>query len=163
MAPTDLIGARERIDHAGTAPLPPAAEAALQRLELAFAPVLMEFPTAFDATVVVQAVGVSHTPYHWTCWAGHDGGHGYASLPFCRDDAKAHAVECQGERPAVEVVRAVTRFENASARTAELSAAMDSRDLSPAEFDALDFAQDVMRESRATLAAAGRLDLIEVA
>ncbi|MGW0626459.1 hypothetical protein [Streptomyces sp. NPDC002758] len=61
------------------------------------------------------------------------------------------------------VVRAVTRYEVASARTAELSAAMDVRDLTSAEFDALEFAQDVMRESRATLAAAGRLDLIEAA
>lgn len=62
-----------------------------------------------------------------------------------------------------EIRREVIRFENASARTAELSAAMDSRDLTPAEFNALDFAQDVMRETRATLAAAGRLDLIEAA
>ena len=58
------------------------------------------------------------------------------------------------------LIRAVTRYEVASARTAELSAAMDLRDLTPAEFDSLDFAQDTMRETRATLAAAGRLDLI---
>jgi hypothetical protein len=64
---------------------------------------------------------------------------------------------------APEIVRALTRYEIASFRTAQLSARMDSRDLTPAEFDALEFAQDVMRESRATLAAAGMLHLIGVA
>jgi hypothetical protein len=58
------------------------------------------------------------------------------------------------------VVRAVTRFEVASARTAELSAVMDERDLSPAEFTALEFAQDVIRESRKVLAMTGMLHLI---
>lgn len=62
-----------------------------------------------------------------------------------------------------EVVRAVTRYEVASARTAELSAAMDTRHLSGAEFDSLVLAQDVMAASQATLAVAGHLDLIEVA
>jgi hypothetical protein len=61
----------------------------------------------------------------------------------------------------LDVVRAVTRYENASARTAELSAAMDVRHLSGAEFDSLALAQDVMAASLATLTAAGRLDLIE--
>jgi hypothetical protein len=64
-------------------------------------------------------------------------------------------------RMAPEVRRAVVRYENASARTAELSAAMDFRDLSPAEFGALEFAQDTMRESRATLTEAGQLHLVE--
>ncbi|MET7429606.1 hypothetical protein ABZT16_11490 [Streptomyces flaveolus] len=64
---------------------------------------------------------------------------------------------------APEVVRAVTRYMVASARTAELSAAMDVRDLSGAEFDSLVLAQDVMAASRATLAAAGQLYLIEAA
>jgi hypothetical protein len=58
------------------------------------------------------------------------------------------------------VVRAVTRFEVASARTAELSALMDTRDLSGVEFDAFEFAQDVMRESVAALAGAGMLHLV---
>ena len=77
-------------------------------------------------------------------------------------EAALHRLELALSLPA-EVVRAVTRFEVASARTAELSAAMDERDLTPAEFDALDFAQDTMRQARAALAAAGRLDLIEAA
>lgn len=58
------------------------------------------------------------------------------------------------------VVRAVTRYEVASARTAELSAAMDCRTLTVAEFSALEFAQDTMRESRATLAEADLLHLV---
>lgn len=64
---------------------------------------------------------------------------------------------------APSIVRAVTRYEIASFRTAQLSAWMDSRDLTGAEFDAFEFAQDVMRESRATLAAARMLHLIETA
>ena len=62
---------------------------------------------------------------------------------------------------APEVVRAVTRYEVASARTAELSAAMDVRTLSSAEFGALEFAQDTMRDARRVLAAAGQLHLVE--
>lgn len=64
---------------------------------------------------------------------------------------------------APEVVRAVTRYEVASARTAELSTAMDSRHLSGAEFDSLALAQDTMAASIAILAAAGQLHLVEVA
>jgi hypothetical protein len=59
------------------------------------------------------------------------------------------------------VAEAVTRYEIASARTAELSAVMDSRDLSGAEFDAFELAQDTMRETRATLADVGMLHLVE--
>ena len=95
-----------------TAPLPPAAEAALARLQRAFTP-------------------------------GHD--------------LRSYS------RMAPEVRRAVVRHEIAAARTAELSALMDSRDLTPAEFGSLELAQDTMRQARATLAAAGRLDLIGVA
>ena len=62
-----------------------------------------------------------------------------------------------------DVVRAVTRYKVASARTAELSAEMDTRDLSGAEFDSLVLAQDVMAEARAVLTAVGQLHLIEVA
>ncbi|MEU5772680.1 hypothetical protein ABZ819_05165 [Streptomyces venezuelae] len=60
------------------------------------------------------------------------------------------------------VVVAVTRYEVASERTAELSHLMDARDLTPAEFNALFDAQTVMAGARTTLAEAGRLDLIEV-
>lgn len=59
-----------------------------------------------------------------------------------------------------DLIRATTRYEVASERTAQLSAWMDRRDLTAAEFTSLEFAQDVMRESRTALATAGRLDLI---
>lgn len=62
----------------------------------------------------------------------------------------------------VDVVRAVTRYEIASARYAELCA-MDARTMSGADFDSLALAQDTIADARATLAAAGRLDLIEAA
>lgn len=61
-----------------------------------------------------------------------------------------------------EVQRAVTRYEVAAARYEELSA-RDARTFTGAEFDSLVLAQDVMSESRAILAAADQLHLIEVA
>ena len=84
---------------AGTAPLPPAASAALPRLERAFIPV----------------------PLH--------------------------------------VVRAVTRYEIASARFDELDARPAST-LSPAEVDAFMDAQQTVADAFCVLAEAGRLDLI---
>lgn len=89
------------LEHAArpTAPLSPAASAALYRLALSFIRPLMEFASPSGATVSVQAVDDSSAPFRWTCTAGHDGG-AYASLPFCRDDAKAHAAECKGMPPA---------------------------------------------------------------
>ncbi len=77
----------------------------------------------------------------------------------------ASAALARLERPflPLHVVRAVTRYEVASARTAELSHLMDSRDLSGAEFNALFDAQTAMAGARAELKNAGRLDLIEVA
>lgn len=62
-----------------------------------------------------------------------------------------------------EVAKAVTRYEVASERLAELSHEMDKRDLTGAEFDSLSVAQDTMRASKAILAAAGQLHLIEAA
>lgn len=58
------------------------------------------------------------------------------------------------------VAEAVTRYEVASVRTAELSHLMDQRTLSAAEFDVLEHAQDVMAGAKATLAEAGMLHLI---
>lgn len=62
-----------------------------------------------------------------------------------------------------DVAKAVTRYEVASERLAELSQAMDVRDLTGAEFDSLSVAQDTMRASKAILAAAGQLHLIKAA
>lgn len=59
-----------------------------------------------------------------------------------------------------DLYRAITRHQVASQRTAQLSAWMDRRDLTAAEFDSFDYVQDVMRETRGELAAGGRLDLI---
>ncbi|MEV6737905.1 hypothetical protein AB0N14_13620 [Streptomyces sp. NPDC051104] len=83
----------------------------------------------------------------------------HAVLPLAARDAM-HRPELALASP--EIARAVTRYEVASARTVELSAAMDTRQLTGAEFDSLVLAQDVMAASQATLAAAGQLHLIEV-
>lgn len=61
----------------------------------------------------------------------------------------------------VGVVRAVTRFEVAKARYAELSA-VNAIDLSGAQYIALGDAQDTMAASRSFLERAGLLHLIEV-
>lgn len=58
----------------------------------------------------------------------------------------------------LDIVRAVTRYETASARYDELIARPAST-LSPAEFDALGVAQQTMAEAFGVLADAGRLDL----
>lgn len=61
----------------------------------------------------------------------------------------------------LEIVRAVTRYEVASARFAELSA-REASTLSPAEFGALRAARIRMTASETLLAAEGMLHLIEV-
>lgn len=61
-----------------------------------------------------------------------------------------------------EIRRVVVRFKIAAAAVDRLSA-MDSRDMSAAQFDHLADAQRRMAEARAVLAAAGQLHLIEVA
>lgn len=61
---------------------------------------------------------------------------------------------------APEVLPAAARYELAARRTAEISRWLDSYDVTDMHMDDLEFAQDVMRESRSVLAAAGRLDLI---
>ena len=76
-------------------------------------------------------------------------------------DALAHEAGSY-VRVTPEVARAVTVYEVASARYAEL-AAMDAREMTGAEFDSLALAEDRMAAARATLAAAGQLHLIEVA
>jgi hypothetical protein len=63
---------------------------------------------------------------------------------------------------APEVLPAVARYEIGAFRTAQLSACLFRYGLSDADFGSLEFWQDVMRECRATLAKAGRLDLIGV-
>lgn len=80
-----------------------------------------------------------------------------APLPSAAHEAASHV------RVTPDVAKAVTRYEVASERLAELSQAMDVRDLTGAEFDSLSVAQDTMRASKATLAAAGQLHLIEAA
>ncbi len=59
----------------------------------------------------------------------------------------------------LDVVRAVTRYEIASARYDELIARPASS-LSPAEFDAIGQAQQTIAESFAVLAGHGRTDLV---
>ena len=61
------------------------------------------------------------------------------------------------------VVLAVNVYMVASARTAELSAVTNSRELTRGESDYLVHAQDMMAGARAALEQAGRLDLIGVA
>jgi hypothetical protein len=63
---------------------------------------------------------------------------------------------------ALEIVRALTRYEIASARYDELDARPAST-LSPAEVDAFHAAQQTVTEAFCVLAEAGRLDLIEPA
>lgn len=139
-----------------TAPLPAAATQAIRRLDLALIPPLMEFPTGSGATVTVHAVDSERTPYLWQCSAGHSGGHSYASLPFCRDDAEAHAAKCEG-LPGV-----AAGYKSAETRANELiQAARETGRMSDLNADDLAHNVDLMAGYRATLVKAHRLDLIE--
>jgi hypothetical protein len=60
-----------------------------------------------------------------------------------------------------EVQRAVARHRVASAAIATVSQVVAERDLTDIEASDFEYVQDVMREARATIAAAGQLHLIE--
>jgi hypothetical protein len=59
-----------------------------------------------------------------------------------------------------DVGKAAARYKVASAAIATVSQVMSVRDLTAVEASDFEFVQDVMLDARATLAAAGRLDLI---
>ncbi|MFF9309949.1 hypothetical protein ACF1BS_03470 [Streptomyces sp. NPDC014748] len=61
------------------------------------------------------------------------------------------------------VVRAVTEYEVAAEHARDLAAVAASGRMSDLDADSLAAAEDVMAAARATLAAAGHLELIEVA
>lgn len=61
---------------------------------------------------------------------------------------------------APEVLPAVAHYNIASFRTAQLANWLYRYELSDVDWESLEFWQDVMRQSRDVLAAAGRLDLI---
>ena len=84
--------------------------------------------------------------------------HPTAPLPLAAESAIAR-LELRLNYP-TDLYRALTRHQVASERTAQLSAWMDRRDLTPDEFGSFEWAQDVMRETRSEMANAGRLDLI---
>lgn len=74
--------------------------------------------------------------------------------------AALHRLELALTTPA-QVVAAVTVHETAAVRAAELAAmAATGEDLSALDVRAWEFAEELMAGARATLAAAGRLDLI---
>ncbi|MCW7941651.1 hypothetical protein AAW14_06295 [Streptomyces hygroscopicus] len=61
------------------------------------------------------------------------------------------------------VVRAVTEYETAAVHARQLAAVAESGGMSDLDADSLAVAEDLMAASRATLAQAGRLDLIGAA
>lgn len=93
----------------------------------------------------------------------------------CRPDHPAFRPTAPLPAPAVEALarpelafaplpvrKAVVRYRNASATTVELSGVMDYRSLTVPEFNELKLSEEWIAESRATLAEAGMLHLIEV-
>ncbi|MFF7824218.1 hypothetical protein ACFZCM_03245 [Streptomyces rochei] len=80
-----------------------------------------------------------------------------APLPPAAVEAMAR-LELRLDAP--EVLPAVARYQVGSFRTAQLSDWLYRYGLTDADFESLEFWQDTMREAHATLAAAGRLDLI---
>ncbi|MET9099619.1 hypothetical protein [Streptomyces antibioticus] len=90
--------------------------------------VIMQFPTRHGATVNVTAGGHGTSPYRWECTAGDAAAeHAYASLPFARDDAKAHAETCQAnpQQPATDDEPRITAL--AAARYVANTTAAEAR------------------------------------
>ncbi|MGW0920128.1 hypothetical protein ACWD3J_14060 [Streptomyces sp. NPDC002755] len=81
MATTDLIGAQTRT------------RTTLHRVPLKPA---MEFPAATGTVTVFVTPDTNYAPYSWSCTDCAEDSQAYAGLPFCRDDAKAHAETCTG-------------------------------------------------------------------
>lgn len=78
-----------------------------------------------------------------------------------------HGTDQTGQRPTptrdprpTDPYRAAARYKVASAATTQAARCTDKRDLTDVELNDFQYMQDVMRESRAELAAASRLDLI---
>lgn len=139
-----------------TAPLSPAAVEAMRSLELRLASPLMQFPTEVGETVSVYAVGSESAPYSWTCSAGHSAAHAYASLPFCRDDAREHAGSCE-----VTAEMIAAGYATAEVRANELiQAAQETGSMSDLNADDLAHYIDLMAGCRCQLKQAGRLDLV---
>jgi len=135
LATTDLIGAQTRADHAGdTAPLPPAAEAAMSRLTAAFAPAVAEqhrIERIVSGLHNGESTVINGTPVTAVSLA---------------------------------VAEALTVHETASVRAAELAAKDAAGvDLPALDVRAWEFAEELMAGARATLSAAGQLHLIEAA
>jgi hypothetical protein len=125
--------------------------------------------TATEITLTVNVPDVG--PVEVVTDIEDDPEHGYRTdIPVVQAIVRYEVASCPWPtawptRPAAtsvtpEVQHAVTRYEVAAARYRELMGL--SREMTGAEFDALALAQDMMAASRATLAAAGQLHLIEV-
>jgi len=163
MATKNSTGAPKRADHVGTAPLPAPAAEALARREAAFpSPVerLRKQVARLEESLRIQ------------CEARD------ADLATMRDmslpEAKRAEAEGSFQSAAWEVIwlqgqlreykaelSAALGYATASARAAQLNERVDGGvKLSALEWDDLAHAEDVMSGTKATLAKAGRLDLI---
>lgn len=65
---------------------------------------VMTFPTAGNDTVSVTSIDGGSTPYRWSCSAAHRSERSFASLPFARRDAEAHAAGCLSRAAINEIV-----------------------------------------------------------
>ncbi|KMS67209.1 hypothetical protein ACH49_28750 [Streptomyces leeuwenhoekii] len=83
-----------------------------------------------------------------------------APLPLAAAEALAR-LERRLAEP--DILRAAARYKVAADLTAQVARVMDTRDLADVEMTDLLYVQDAMREAWDILAAAGRLDLVEVA
>lgn len=158
MATQKLIPAPTCADTAGTAPLPPTAAAALARLERAFVPVSLDVARAVTRYEVatarydeLAARPVSTlSPAEVTAFG----------------DARQTIVEALGELgkagrlDLIGPAQAASRYRQAAARAVELSTLALLDRMTGLDADDLAHAEDLMAAEKATLTAAGRLDLI---
>lgn len=153
MASVDSTGTLPRADHPATAPLPPAAAEALPRLERALLPV------SLDVVRAVTRYEIAALRYDELIARP---AHSLSPAEFSSiGQAQQTIAESLGVLAEAKRLDLIAPAETASRYR---SAALHCRSLAAdADFDGCLAAQDEMAMCRCQLAAAGRLDLIEVA
>ena len=144
-----------------TAPLPPAAETALANLERAFLPLpLIRAVTRYEVASTLKAELEAKPTREWS-------GANFESWVGCErtilDSVTTLVVAGRMDLlklPVDPAIRAAADFRKAAKRAASLSTEALSPHMSDLDADSLAHAEELKLGARATLAAAGRLDLI---
>ncbi|MEF9521320.1 MULTISPECIES: hypothetical protein [Streptomyces] len=158
MATQKLIPAPTCADTAGTAPLPPKAAEALARLERAFVPV----PLSVARAVTRYEVATARLDELSARSASTLSPAEYTALSDAQQtiDEALYELDKAGRLDLIVPAETASRYRHAAARAAELSTLALLDRMTGLDADDLAHAEDLMAAEKATLTAAGRLDLI---